>query len=136
VNEERKNEAVRGSGQRGARKRAVSRASPCVQPLHAAVQNDTTMGLASEKLPIQAFLHGLSQGCFDNRLEHNTNVSQQPNGPNFTGPMRAKGSRTPKGARSVRSVAAAPVPNLDHPTAPLVRCRFPVRKTTIDLAAD
>jgi hypothetical protein len=67
---------VPGSRERGPRQRGVSRASSRVQPLHEGVQNGTTTGQARLELPIQAFLEGMSQGCFENRLEHNAEVLQ------------------------------------------------------------
>jgi hypothetical protein len=75
LNRER-SEPVTRSGERGPRQHGVSCTSPSVQPLHTGVQNDTTMGLTPEKLLIGAFLHGLTQGCFENRLGHNVNLLQ------------------------------------------------------------
>jgi hypothetical protein len=73
---ERRRDPVPGSGERGPRQRGVSRASPCVLPLHAGVQNGTTTGQARWKLPIRLFLQGLPQGCFENRLGHNADLLQ------------------------------------------------------------
>jgi hypothetical protein len=67
---------VLGSGERAPRQRGVSRASSRVQPLHGNVQNGTITGHAHWKLPVQAFLQGLYQGCFENRLTHNTELLQ------------------------------------------------------------
>jgi hypothetical protein len=66
-----RSEPVTERGERGQRKRGVSRASPRMQQLHARVQNWTTTGHVGWKRMIRVLLPGLTQGCFENQLGHN-----------------------------------------------------------------